>query len=94
MLSIGPPPQIHRPAGAPFCYPVYPRVMCRSLITVYRVSRSLFFILVCEVLVKFRVPRSLFPFPAEPYADAVRAGKRVAHHLILYYSVRVDSSCE
>jgi hypothetical protein len=46
------------------------------------------------VLVKFRVPRSLFPFPAEPYADAVRAGKRVAHHLILYYSVRVDSSCE
>ena len=36
--------------------------------------------------------RSLFPFPAEPYTAAIRAGKRTAHHLVLYYTVRVDSS--
>ena len=36
--------------------------------------------------------RSLFPFPAEPYTAALRAGKRTAHHLILYYIARVDST--
>lgn len=36
--------------------------------------------------------RSLFPFPAEPYTAAVRASKRTAHHLITYYTVRLDSS--
>ena len=66
-------------------------IACVSCI-VTPTSISLDCMSVCLSSVCLHVRCSLFPFPAEPYTAALRAGKRIAHHLILYFTVRVDST--